>query len=71
VISISGRVTARVALLTASAVPAIGIGERTLGFLLKPAPLAVIAVVLIGLVMLVRLIRNRRRRQKASESQLT
>ncbi|MCX6385608.1 MAG: D-alanyl-D-alanine carboxypeptidase [Solirubrobacterales bacterium] len=71
VISISGRATARVALLTASAVPSIGIGERTLGFLLKPAPLAVIAVVLIGLVMLVRLIRNRRRRQKASESQLT
>ena len=67
VVRVSGRVIARVPVVTAAAVPEVGIGERALAFMQKPGSLVAIGAVLAGLALI--LLRSRRRRHRATESE--
>ena len=67
VVSVSGRVIARVPVVTALAVPEVGIGERALAFVRKPGSLVVIGALLACLALI--LLRSRRRRHRATESE--
>jgi len=63
-VRLRGRVSARVALVTAARVPEVGLFERTGDQLRKPATLAALALVA-SLVLLLLLRRRRRRRRPA------
>ena len=60
IVRVRGRVVDRVPLLTAAPVPNVGVGERTLNFLVKPGTLAVLVSVAAGGVG-VAVLRRRRR----------
>ena len=60
IVRVRGRVVDRVPLLTAAPVPKVGVGERTLNFLVKPGTLAVLVSVAAGGVG-VAVLRRRRR----------
>jgi D-alanyl-D-alanine carboxypeptidase (penicillin-binding protein 5/6) len=68
VVSAGGREIARVPVLTAAAVPAVGVAERVGAFLVRPATLAVMAALVLAGALAARHRRRQRRRATRMEA---